>query len=103
VPWIVVDPRYSAQSGVKVVRCKVPYFPDDIDYEGILGNAFQGDDVREWRDQVGLIILATELGYGELEKLMDGPVDVTELSVREETKKLALERQAVVLRWVVTQ
>jgi hypothetical protein len=98
--WIVVDPKYSTQDGAKVVRVQVDFFPDHIDYEGILGRAFQEDEFREWRDGGGIVILATEAGYAALQKTMEGAVDVTERAVVEETTKLALERQVVVLRWV---
>lgn len=102
--WVVVDPKYAMSSTTKVVRIDVPYFPDEISYEEILGKAFAGDDYGEWRRQGGSLLLATPPAYGKLEKLMSGEWgDVPESTMREETRALCLERQAVVLKWMMTQ
>lgn len=102
--WMVVDPRHATNSGTKVARVAVPYFPDEIEYEKILGEAFQGDEFLEWRNSDAVLILATEEAYTKLEQLMSSQfADVPEITVREETRKLCLERQAVVLKWMAVQ
>lgn len=101
MPWIVVDPKNATRDGTKVARVGVPYFPDEIDYESILEAGFGGEQFREWREAGGVVILATGTGYERLEKLMGSDyADVPESTVRDETTKLALERQVVVLKWV---
>lgn len=102
--WIVIDPRHATVAGVKVARVGVPYFPDEIEYETIMGRAFDGPEFDEWRKETGIVILATDEGYQKLEQLIGSQfADVPELTIREETKKLCLERQAVVLKWVPVQ
>ena len=99
--WMVVDPKYSTTEGTKVARVGVPFFPDHIEYEQIMGRAFEGEEFRAWRERGGVVILATEEGYQKLESLMGSQfADVPEMTVRNECTKLALERQVVVLRWV---
>ena len=98
--WMVVDPKYSTKDGVKVARVDVHHFPDEIDYESMLGRAFEGDEYLEWKTTVGLVILATPDAYEKLQKLMGGQWgDVPESAVIQEMTKLALERQVVVFKW----
>lgn len=102
--WIIVDPKYATKTGTKVARVGVPAFIDETDYEGIVGRAFEGEQFREWRESGGTLILATDHAYAKLEQMMASEfADVPESAVREETTRLAMERQAVVLMWVPTQ
>lgn len=100
MPWIVVDPKYSATSGVKVARVDVPAFIDEVDYESIVGAAFDGDLFKDWRESGGILILATGDGYEKLELTMGGLTDVPESAVIDEVRRIALERQCVVLKHV---
>ena len=102
--WVVVDPKYAMDSNTKVVRIDVPYFPDEIDYEKIIGSAFEGDEYGEWRRQGGSLLLATPPSYEKLEQLMGGGWgDIPESAMANEVRSLCLERQAVVLKWMMTQ
>ena len=98
--WMVVDPKYATTSGVKVARVDVPFFPDHVQYEAILGRAFEDVQFDFWKREVGVLIIATGEGYEKLEQVMGGSTDVPESTVRNECVRLALERQIVVLRWV---
>lgn len=98
--WVVVDPKYATRDGVKVARVEVPYFPDEVQYEELLGTAFSGEAFADWLLSNGVVILATGRAYESLERLMGSDVtDVPESAVRDEVAKLAIERQCVVLRW----
>lgn len=98
--WIVVDPKYATADGVKVARVEVPYFSDEVEYESIVERAFGGEQFRAWREETGLLLLATPEAYEKLEKLMASDyVDVPAATVRDECVKLALERQVVVLKF----
>lgn len=98
---MVVDPRHATADGTKVARVQVPYFPDEIEYETLLEGSFQGPEFEEWRNSHAVLILATNEGYEKLEKLMGFEfADVPESAVIEEMRKLCLERQAVVLKWL---
>jgi hypothetical protein len=100
VSWIVVDPRYAMDSNTKVALVRVPFFSDEVDYESIVGRAFEGDQFAEWRAR-GTLVLTTETAYEKLEKVMGGSWgDVPESTVVNETRALCLERQAVVLKWL---
>jgi hypothetical protein len=99
--WTVVDPTQAAGPDTKVARVDVPYFPDGIEYEEILGRAFSDPTNRDWMASGGVIVLANDEGYSKLEKLMNNDqVNVPERTVKEELTKLALERRIVVLRWL---
>jgi hypothetical protein len=99
--WTVVDPTSAMRSDTKVARVDVPYFPDEIEYEQIMGRAYSDPSSRDWMASGGSLILATPGAYSKLERLMNNSqVNVPERTMREETTKLALERQIVVLRWL---
>lgn len=99
MPWYVVDPTEAAKAGTKVVRVGIPYLPDEIPYEEILGRAFSDPASRDWMASGGVVVIATDGGYKVLQRLMDGAVDMPEHVVRRGLFSLAQDRQAAALRW----
>lgn len=97
--WKVVDPTLAAKGGSQIARVDIPYFPDEIDYEEILGRAFSDPASRDFMASGGVVVLANSDGYDELKRLMDGAIDVPEKDVRETLVRLALVRNVVALRW----
>ena len=100
--WTVVDPRYAMNPQTIVARVDLPYFPDEIDYEGMMDRGVPEADLPAFHEKI--VILATGIAYEKLQELMGSQfADVPEVTIREETRKLCLERQAVVLKWMAVQ
>lgn len=99
--WTVTAPATATTHDTRVVRVDVPFFPDGIEYEDILGRAFSSPADRDWMASGGVVILAVPDAYQKLESMVGaGETLVTERGIQEECLKLALERQIVCLRWL---
>lgn len=96
--WTVVSPVLAETSRkTAVVETNVPYFPDEIDYEELLGQAFASPTDRDRLASGMLVIMATQDGAMQMHKIYDAPVVVP---FRDTLVRLALHRQIVVLRWL---
>ncbi len=89
--------------GTVVVGVNVPgKFRDEIDFESILGRAFEGERFREWKRSNPVIVVARGDAYEELKTLMSGSWgDVPESTVAVTLRKHCMDREAVCLRWVL--
>lgn len=97
--WVIVDTGLAARSDVRIVKVDVPEFPDRIDYEGILGRAFDRPADRDFLASGGMVLLATENGFRRLRILAERSGMLRMQGMREELRKIGLDRQAAALRW----
>lgn len=100
--WTVVDPKYAMGPDTIVARVDVPVFIDEIDYEGLMDRGVPPENATEFHQKV--VVLSNPVAYDKLSQIMGSAfADVPEFTVREELRKLCLERQAVVLKWMAVQ
>lgn len=97
--WKVIDPTIAAGPKTIVARVDIPFFPDEIEYEEIIGRAFSDPSSRDFMASGGVIVLGTNEGYEALMKLMASSVAVPERTVKEKLLELAIARKIAVLRW----
>lgn len=93
--WRVVSPEEAQKRDVKVVRVQVPSFPDDIDYERILGRAFTDPSSLDWLASGGVVILATPDAFDAVKRTREMS---TRRGLRDELARLTMARQVVTLQ-----
>lgn len=93
--WEITDPTNTigARPTPRLVEIGIEYFPDRIDYEGILGRDMPAEH------RAGLVILATARGAADLRRLAESGLALDDAVLRKAPTRLAFERQVVVLRW----
>ncbi len=96
--WIVAQPEEAFKTRADVVIVDVAFFPDYIDYEGILGKAFSSPAHMDAFASGAVVLLVTRASQEAVERIsrLDGVVDPTTLA--KGLRDLALDRQAVCLR-----